>query len=93
MKVKVKSLSHVQLFATPCTIACQILPFIVFSRQEYWSGCHFLLQGIFSTQGLNRGLPHCRQILYHLSYKGIKQIHDYFFLWKKYRANHPFTIG
>ena len=27
-------------------------------------GCHFLLQGIFLTQGLNPGLPHCRQILY-----------------------------
>ena len=26
-------------------------------------GCHFLLQGIFPTQGLNPGLPHCRQIL------------------------------
>ena len=24
-----------------------------FSKQEYWSGCHFLLQGIFPTQGLN----------------------------------------
>ena len=24
-----------------------------FSRQEYWNGCHFLLQGIFPTQGLN----------------------------------------
>ena len=28
-------------------------------------GCHFLLQGIFLTQGLNPGLPHCRQFLYH----------------------------
>ena len=27
-------------------------------------GCHFLLQGIFLIQGLNPGLPHCRQILY-----------------------------
>ena len=26
-------------------------------------GCHFLLQGIFPTQGLNPGLPHSRQIL------------------------------
>ena len=26
-------------------------------------GCHFLLQGIFPTQGLNPGLPHYRQIL------------------------------
>ena len=25
-------------------------------------GCHFLLQGIFLTQGLNLGLPHCRQM-------------------------------
>ena len=30
-------------------------------------GCHSLLQGIFLTQGLNLGLLHCRQILYHLS--------------------------
>ena len=33
-------------------------------------GCHALLQGIFPTQGSNLGLPHCRQILYHLSYLG-----------------------
>ena len=26
-------------------------------------GCHFLLQGIFPTQGSNPGLPHCRQML------------------------------
>ena len=29
-----------------------------------------LLQGIFPTQGSNPGLPHCRQILYQLSYEG-----------------------
>ena len=34
---------------------------------------HFLLQGIFSTQGSNLGLLHCRQILYRLSYKGSPQ--------------------
>ena len=38
-----------------------------FSRQEYWSGCHALLQGIFPIQGPNPGLLHCRQILDHLS--------------------------
>ena len=32
--------------------------------------CHSLLQGIFPTQGLNPGLPHCRWILYHLSHQG-----------------------
>ena len=33
-------------------------------------GWHFLLQGIFLTQGWNPGLPLCRQILYHLSHPG-----------------------
>ena len=33
-------------------------------------GCHALLQGIFPTPGSNPGLPHCRQILYHLSHQG-----------------------
>ena len=33
-------------------------------------GCHALLQGIFPTQGSNRGLPHCRRILYCLSHQG-----------------------
>ena len=31
---------------------------------------HCLLQGIFSTQGSNLGLLHCRQTLYHLSHQG-----------------------
>ena len=33
-------------------------------------GSFSLLQGIFPTQGLNPGLPHCRQILYQLSHQG-----------------------
>ena len=33
-------------------------------------GCHFLLHGIFPTQGSNPGLPHHRWILYHLSHRG-----------------------
>ena len=32
-------------------------------------GCRSLLQGIFLTQGLNLGLQHCRQILYHLNHQ------------------------
>ena len=39
--VKVKSLSHVWLFATPWTIASQAPPFMGFPRQEYWSGLPF----------------------------------------------------
>ena len=41
-------------------------------------GCHFLLQGILSTQKLNLGLLHCRQILYRLSYDGCP---DYWYIW------------
>ena len=37
-EVKVKSLSPVQLLATPWTAAYQALPSVGFSRQEYWSG-------------------------------------------------------
>ena len=33
-------------------------------------GCHALLQRIFLTQGLNPGLPHCRQFLCYLSHQG-----------------------
>ena len=33
-------------------------------------GCHFLLQGIFPSQGSNPGLLHCRQTLYHRSHQG-----------------------
>ena len=37
-KVKVKSLSHARLLATPWTAAHQAPPSMGFSRQEYWSG-------------------------------------------------------
>ena len=37
-KVKVKSLSHIWLLATPWTAAHQVPPSMGFSRQEYWSG-------------------------------------------------------
>ena len=40
-KAKVKSLSHVRLFATPWTVAHQVPPSMGFSRQEYWSGLPF----------------------------------------------------
>ena len=46
-------LSHVKLFAIPWTVAPQAPLSMGFSRQEYWVGCHALLQGIFPTQGSN----------------------------------------
>ena len=48
-----------------------------FSRQEYWSGLPCPpLQEIFPTQGLNPGLPHCRQMLYPLSHQGSRGFPD-----------------
>ena len=44
-KVKVKSLSRFRHLATPWSAAYQAPPSMGFSRQEYWSGCHCLLQG------------------------------------------------
>ena len=49
-------LSHhgcVQLFVTLWTVANQAPLSIGFFRQEYWSGCRALLQGILLTQGLS----------------------------------------
>ena len=105
-----KSLTHVQFFASPWTVACQAPLSMGFHRQENWNqlllpspcesksesrsvmseslqlhglyspgnspgqdtgvGSPSLLQWIFSTQGLNPGLPHCRRILYLLSHHG-----------------------
>ena len=39
--MKVKSLSHVRLFATTLTVTYQAPPSMGFSRQEYWSGLPF----------------------------------------------------
>ena len=69
----------VQLYLTLCNPRdCSLLPGASVHEikntgvrnQEYWSKLHVHLQEIFPTQGLNLGLLHCRQILYHLSYQG-----------------------
>ena len=64
---KEKSLSRVQLFATPWTVA--LCPWDSPGKNT-GVGCHFLLQGIFPIQGSNPGLPHGRQMLYPLSHQG-----------------------
>ena len=66
-----QTLSHVQLFATPWTVAHQsmvhLCPWDPLSKNT-GMGCHFLLQGIFQTQASNQGsfISYTdRQILYH----------------------------
>ena len=53
----VKSLSHVQLSATPWTVAYQAPPFMGFSRQEYWSGSPFLSPGDLPDPGIEPRSP------------------------------------
>ena len=43
----------------------------IFPGKNTRVGCHFLLQGIFLTQGSKPGLLHSRQTLYPLSHQGI----------------------
>ena len=48
-------------------------------------GCHALLHGIFPIQGSNPDLPHCRQILYHLSHQRSLRIPEW--------IDYPFSRG
>ena len=52
-----KSLSCVQLFATPWTVAYQGPPSMGFSRQEYWSGLPFPPPGDLPDPGIEPGSP------------------------------------
>ena len=63
--MKWQSLSRVQLFGVPRTVAHLASLSMEFSTKNTGVLCHSLLQGIFPTQGSNPGLRHCRQILYH----------------------------
>ena len=51
-KVKVKSLSRVQLFMTPWIAAYQAPPSMGFPRQEYWSGVPFPSPGDLLDPGI-----------------------------------------
>ena len=74
---KVKSLSCVRLFVTPWPVPTRLFSPWDFPGNSPRVDCHFLLQGIFPTQGSNPGLLHCRQKLYPLSH-----FHSLFLLHK-----------
>ena len=54
LKVKVKSLSRVRLFATPWTVAYQAPWSMGFSRHKYWSGLPFPSPADLSNVGIKR---------------------------------------
>ena len=64
-----QSLSCVQLFATPWTVAGQAPLPMDFPGKNTGVGSHSFLQGICLTQRSNPGLLHYRQILYYLSHQ------------------------
>ena len=49
--------SHVQLFVTPWTVACQTPLSMGFCRQEYWSGLPFPFPGDLHNPGIEPGYP------------------------------------
>ena len=55
--MKVKSLSHVRIFATPWTVAHQGSRSMGFSRQEYWSGLPFPSPGDLPNPRIKPGSP------------------------------------
>ena len=63
--VCVYTLSCVQLFLTPWTVAARFFCPWDSPSKNTRVGCHFLIQGIFLTHGSNPSLPYSRQILYH----------------------------
>ena len=83
VKVKVKLLSRVRLFATPWTTAYQVPLSMGFSRQEYWSGVPFPSPGDLPNPGIEPSLTHCRQTLYRLShqYPNFIILLEIFHLW------------
>ena len=52
-----KSLSRVQLFATPWTVGHQAPPSMGFPRQEYWNGVPFPSPGDIPDPGIEPGSP------------------------------------
>ena len=77
---KMKVLSCVRLFVTPWTAAYQAPLSVGFSRQGYWSGLPFPSPGHLPNPGIEPGLPHCWQTLYHLSHQGSLKEKGYIYI-------------
>ena len=78
------SLSRVQLFATPWTVACQAPPSMGFSRQEYWSGLPCPSPGGLPYPGIEPRSPTLQWTLYRLIHQGssyILCINTYIHIW------------
>ena len=72
VKVKVKSLSHVWLVATPWTATYQAPPSMGFSRQEYWSGLPLPSPKTLATweKSYDKPRQHVKKLRHHFANKG-----------------------
>ena len=86
VKVKVKSLSHVWLFATPWTAAYQASPSMGFSRPDYWSGLSLPSPNSSSLSNLEQITYPCRflKALLALYFMIIWSLISFFFLHSEF---------
>ena len=98
LKYKTRYLKVKMLVTQSCLTLCDPMDCSRLGSCVHWDspgkntdlGCHFILQGNFPTPGSNLDLPHCRQILYHLSYKKIMVWNICQFSWYKYYPHGQF---
>ena len=83
--MKVKSLSRVQLFATPWTVAHQAPLSTGFSRQDYWSGLPFPSPGDLPDPGIEPRSPALQADALTSEPPGKPEcaVHGYLTPWKK----------
>ena len=93
-KVKVKLLSHVQLFAMLWTVVLQAPLSMGFSKQEYWSGLPFPSPGDLPNPGIERGSPTLQAVS--LPWQGRRhQFNSWLrkFPWRRDRLPMPVSLG
>ena len=78
--MKVKSLSCVQLLATPWTVAYEAPPSMGFPRQEYWSGVPLPSPSMIYMITINYGMKSLNEKKDFLRADGLSE--TYFLFWK-----------
>ena len=92
VNMNMKSLSRVQLFVTPWTVAYQAPLSMEFSREEYWSGLLFPSVGDLPDPGIEPRSPTLQAMLYHLSHQGSMLKHLYTLLVLSSSLPHHFMV-
>ena len=94
MKVKVKLLGRVRLFATPWTAAYLAPLSMGFSRQEYWSGVPFPSPADLPDPGIKPMSPAWQAILYHWATREALGSHwsGKYWVGQKFHSDFPYDL-